>query len=127
MSLRQVVLVTVASLLLLGLVLELIRRHRLREKYALAWLAIALAAATSPWLFGFYARLARVAGIIDPSSLFFFLAIFGLLLLCLQFSLALTSAHTQRKILAQQAALLEERVRRLESRSGPPPEAGPPS
>ena len=114
MTPRQIVFVTAMAVGLLILVLELIRRQMLREKYALLWLSISIGFLTVPWLYDAYAWFAVQVGIVDPISLFFYLAILGVLLLSLQFSLALSTAFYQRKAVGQRVALLEERVRQLE-------------
>ena len=67
------------------------------------------------WLYRGYAFLGRIVGIVDSNSFFFFLSIMGLLLFCLQFSLAISTAYYQRKQLIQKMALLEARVRELEN------------
>lgn len=130
MTPRQIVFVTAVGLALLILVLELIRRQMLRERYSLLWFFICVALLSVPWLYDLYQAAARLAGIKDPNSIFYFMAIVGLVLLSLQFSLALSAAYYQRKQLIQQVALLEERVRRLEGalreREGAPKD-GPPS
>jgi hypothetical protein len=113
---RQMVFVTFVALALFVLVLELIRRHMLREKYSMVWFLTCIVFLTVPLLYDVYAWFASWVGILDPISLFFYLAIVGLVLLSLQFSLALSTAFYQRKALTQSMALLEQRLRRLEAR-----------
>jgi hypothetical protein len=127
MTPRQIVFVTAVALALTILVLELIRRHMLRERYSLLWFFICVALLTMPWLYDGYLWVAHRVGIKDPNSIFYFLAIMGLVLLSLQFSLALSTAYYQRKQLIQQVALLENRVRQLEGAAkacGEAPPAG---
>ena len=93
MSSRQWIFVTAVGLALLALVLELIRRRMLREKYSLAWVFLCVGFLTAPWLYWAYAFVARLVGVVDPVSLFFFLAIVALFLLCVQFSLAVSTAY----------------------------------
>ena len=97
------------------LVFDLIRRHMLREKYAMVWFAIPVFILSIPLLFREYTTLAGFFGIVDPISFFVAVAIVLLLLLCLQFSIALTTAWGQRKTMMQRIAFLEERVRCLET------------
>ena len=78
------------------------------------WVAIALMMLTVPLFYPFYGIVASFMGIANPVSLFFFLAIIGICLLCLQFSLALSSAFGHRKGVIQKVALLEERLALLE-------------
>ncbi len=117
MTPRQILVISILSLSLLVVILELIRRHFLREKYSLAWLFIGFTSVSIPWFYDYYQSLGRFLGIVNPTSFFFFFAIFGLLLLSLQFSLALTSAYMHRKALTQHLGILEARVRELEAQT----------
>lgn len=115
MSTPQIFFVSLLGIALFALVIELLRRQLLREKYMMAWMFTSVGLLSIPWAYDQYAALGRIVGIIDANSLFFFLSIMGLLLFCLQFSLAASTAYYQRKALIQQVALLEARVRELES------------
>ena len=122
MSRHQILLITVIGVLQLAFVFELIRRHMLRERYALLWICISVIFLTMPFLFEFYVAAGRFVGIMTPTSVFFLLAILGLMLLGVQTTLAASAAYTHRKILTQQLALLENRVRTLERAvKGAPP------
>jgi hypothetical protein len=111
----QLVAIVVAGFLLLVL-LELVRRRRLLERYALLWLASALALLTLAVWTGLLEKLARLVGIAyAPSALFVFAFSFVLVLL-LHFSVAVSRLADQNKILAQRLALLEERQRRSQDK-----------
>jgi len=118
MTTRQIVVISLVVAVFVLLVLELIRRHRMRERYSMLWFFIALAALSVPLLYGVYARGARLLGFREVNNLFFFLAVVSLFLMSLQFSIALSSAHARSKALAQQLGLLENRVREMEARLG---------
>jgi hypothetical protein len=124
MTPRQILMVSMVALFFIALVLELIRRHMMREKYSLLWFFIALAALSVPLLYTLYARIANFMGIIEVTNFFFFLAIIALFLMSLQFSLALSSAYARSKVLIQQIGLLENRVRELEQKLSRPGPAG---
>ena len=115
MTPRQIVLMLIVAIGLLILVVELIRRHQLREKYSLLWVMIAFGLLSIPFLYGYYARLALFLGISDPNSFFFYIAIMSLFLFSLQFSLVATSSFARQKTTTQKLALLEKRVRDLEN------------
>jgi hypothetical protein len=105
-----------AVLLLLLLVLELVRRRRLLERYALVWMAVtALLILLALWD-GLLTRVASVIGISYPPSALFLIAFGFVILLLLHFSVAVSRLTDQSKVLAQQLALLDERVRRQEER-----------
>ncbi len=118
MTTRQIIVLTVVAVFFILLVLELIRRHRLRERYSMLWFLIALAAMSVPLLYAVYARVARMLGFVEVNNLFFFLSIISLFLMSLQFCIALSSAYGRIKVLIQQLGLLENRVRELEGQLG---------
>jgi hypothetical protein len=97
------------TLALLLLVLELVRRRRLLERYALVWLGSALILlALGVWT-GLLSRIADAMGIATPSNALFAIAFGFVLLLLLHFSIAVSKLTDQTKVLAQRLALLEQR------------------
>jgi hypothetical protein len=105
----QIVAIIGAGALLLA-ILELVRRRRLLERYALLWLfsgVVLLALAV--WR-GALEQLALLVGIAYPPNALFFVAFAFVLLLLLHFSVAVSRLTDQSKLLAQRLALLEERV-----------------
>jgi hypothetical protein len=107
----QVFSILSASVLLLVL-LELVRRRRLLERYALLWLFSALVLlALSIWR-GLLQDVADLLGVAYPPNALFLIAFGFVLALLLHFSLAVSRLSDQSKVLAQRLALLEERVER---------------
>jgi hypothetical protein len=112
METRIQILAVVASGLLFLVVLELVRRRRLLERYALLWLLSAwVLLALAVWK-GLLSELAKVVGIIYPPNALFLIAFGFVLVLLLHFSLAVSRLTDQTKVLAQRIAILEERQRR---------------
>ena len=95
-------------------VLDLVRRRRLLERYALLWLGSALALAGLAAWAGLLDRLAGAIGVAAPANALFAAAFGFVLVLLLHFSIAVSRLTDQTKILAQRLALLEERQRSLE-------------
>jgi hypothetical protein len=98
------------SVALLLVVLELVRRRRLQERYSVLWLATGvtlIVLAAWPTLL---ARIASALGIASPPNALFVVALGFFLAVMLHFSLVISrlSEHTSR--LAQRLALLEERI-----------------
>jgi hypothetical protein len=99
---------------LLMLVLELVRRRRFLERYAILWLLAALVLlALSIWK-GLLSTLAKAIGIIYPPNALFLVAFGFVLILLLHFSLAVSRLADQSRVLAQRLALLERRQRETE-------------
>lgn len=110
----QLVAVIVAGVVLL-IVLELVRRRRLMERYALLWLLSAVVLlGLAAWRDALRV-ISQALGIVYPPNALFFVAFGFVLLLLLHFSSAVSRLADQTKVLAQRAALLEERLRRLEA------------
>jgi hypothetical protein len=109
----------VASAGLLVVVLELVRRRRFLERYALVWLAAAFVLLALAIWKGLLSDLAKAIGIAYPPNALFLVAFGFVLLLLLHFSLAVSRLSDQTKVLAQRLALLEKRQRDAEQRSAP--------
>jgi hypothetical protein len=116
-ELKIQLLAIVASAGLLVIVLELVRRRRFLERYAIVWLAAAFVLlALAVWK-GLLSDLARAIGIAYPPNALFLVAFGFVLLLLLHFSLAVSRLSDQTKVLAQRVALLEQRQRDTEERA----------
>lgn len=105
-----------SALIGLAVVIELLRRHRLRERHAIWWLVAGLLAlivgifpSTLQWA-------ASVIGIEVPVNLVFFVSIATLFLVCLQHSAELTKLEERTRRLAELASLQDLRIRQLEER-----------
>jgi hypothetical protein len=109
----QLVSIVGAAILLLA-VLEMVRRRRLMERYALLWLLSAgVLLALAIWSDAL-ARISHAIGVIYPPNALFFIAIGCIVLLLLHFSSVLSRLTDQSDMLAQRHALLEERLRSQE-------------
>lgn len=107
----------IVSLLLVGLVLELVRRRRFKERYALLWLAASgcvLLVGLAPSLVVWVAQALHVQFL----TVFFVLSFVFLLGLVLSFSVVISQLSEQNRDLAQEVGLLENRISRLERRDG---------
>lgn len=103
---------SVASVLLLLVVFELIRSRRLRERYALLWLATgAVLLVLSAWRGGLN-TIARWTGVSYPPALLFAVATLFILVVLLHYSTVISKLADQSVILAQRLALLEERLQK---------------
>jgi hypothetical protein len=113
----QVVTVAVTILLLVG-VIELVRRRRLLERYALLWLLSSIVLLGLAIWRGALDRLAQELGVAYPPNALFIVAFGFVLWLLLHFSVAVSRLSDQTKILAQRLSIFEERLRRAEESAG---------
>jgi hypothetical protein len=106
-----------SSLVIFGVVIELIRTGRLRERYALLWLGTAAVIL----FFGLWRdglnQLSEALGIAYPPNALFVLAMAFVLLLLLHYSTVISKLSDRTTTLTQRIAILEERIRELEGDS----------
>jgi hypothetical protein len=114
MDSRIQVLIAGGSLLLLITVLELVRRRRLLERYALLWLLASVVLLSLAIWRGALDRIAEGVGVANPPNALFIVGFGFVLWLLLHFSVAVSRLSDQTRILAQRLALLERRLREVE-------------
>ncbi|GAB4257118.1 MAG: hypothetical protein Kow0092_03720 [Deferrisomatales bacterium] len=106
----QILAVATATVIAL-FVIELIRRRRLLEQYAILWIfGSALLLLLSLWP-GLLDRIAPRLGIAYPPAVLFLAGILVLVLLAIHFSVIASRVTDQNRKLAQRLALLEDRSR----------------
>jgi hypothetical protein len=117
MELHLRIVAIIATVGLLFVVLDLVRRRRLLERYALVWLGVTtLLIVLSVWE-GLLTGVSSLIGIFYPPTALFVVAFGFVIFLLLHFSVAVSRLADQSKVLAQRVGLLEERLRRQEERS----------
>ena len=116
---KRIVFVSLIGAIGLSLVvLELVRRRRLQERYSMLWLATCLALIVIAAVPGLLDRISSAVGIIYPPNALFVAAFGFVLLVLLNFSIAVSRLSEQTSRLAQRLAMLEEQVRRSEEGRG---------
>ena len=102
----NLVLGILGSVVTLGLLFEMMRRQRLREKYAVFWALVAvmtLVVAAFPALLN---AAASLVGVAVPANLLFFVASMLLLVVSVQHSSELGRLEERTRTLAEEVALL---------------------
>ena len=116
--LRVTIAASIAAILLLAVIFELIRSRRLQERYALLWLLTGVVALVlAVWRDGL-GKLSSAVGVSYPPSMLFLATGFFVVVLLLHYSTVISRLSDQNRILAQRLALLEGRI---EEESEQPP------
>ena len=102
----------VGSVVILLSLFEMLRRHRLREKYALIWGIVALGALTVAAFPGLLAWASTAIGLQVPANLLFFVASLVIMVLTLQHSSELGRLEERTRTLAEDVALLQVELER---------------
>jgi hypothetical protein len=111
----------VGSGMILAVVFSLIRQRKLREEYALLWLAASLLLIILSLWRDLLETVARIAGVAYPPSVLFLAAIVLGFLLAMHFSVSLSRLANQNKRLTQELALLKLQIEPGQSPSSPAP------
>ena len=112
------VVAVVATLAIFLLILELVRRRRLVERYALLWMLAAVALLILAIWTGGLDVIADALGIQEPANAIFLLAFGVVFVLLLHFSVATSRLSEETKILAQEVARLDYELRHARGEAG---------
>ena len=110
---RAQIIAAIGTVLMLIFVIELVRRRRLVERYALLWMLAALVMVVLAVWNDALQLVADALGIISPPNALFLLGLAGVLAMLLNFSVAVSRLSEESKILAQIVARLDGEVRSL--------------
>jgi len=101
------------SLAVVLFLIYLMRKRRLREKYAILWLVLAALVIIVGAFPELVFLLTRAVGVEVPSNLVFAVAIVFLLLVCIQLSTEVTAVQEQTRTLTEEVALLRMDIEKL--------------
>ncbi len=103
------------GLLILGGVLELIRRSRLQERYAALWIVLALVFVTYGWWLTPMVAITNWLRIVDVVPVVLFFGVFLCALLILQLSVKISEFSIKIKNLVQEVSMLKHELERHKS------------
>lgn len=106
----------ILSVVILLLVFDMLRRKKIREKYAALWLLVGVAMlvlAAFPRLLEFVAAALNVQ---VPSNLLFAMSIVLALGVCLHLSWEISMVEDETRVLAEESAILRVKLENLESK-----------
>jgi len=112
MDMRIRILVVIAIIILMGTIVNLIRKKSLELRYALVWLLVGTGVLVLSIFPGLMEWLANVMGIFSVMNMLFFLGFCFSLAIIFTMTLAISRMSTRIKDLTQALALLERRERK---------------
>lgn len=114
MTLASYLLSVVSAIGVLALIVEMLRRRKIRERHAFWWLILGLlglVVSLVPWVLE---EAARLLGIEVPANLAFFISIATLFLVSLHTSAEITKLEDRVRTLAERDALNSQKIKHLE-------------
>jgi len=118
MPIRVKMVALLITIPLLLLIIELVRRRKLREEYSWLWLLTGSVIFVLMMWFGLLRWITHAIGAVKPSSTIFFFAFLFLFFISLHFSIVISRLTDRNKELAQRYGLLEMEVKELRERQG---------
>lgn len=115
MDIVQIIAIIV-SVSIFTVVIELIRRNHLKERYSIIWLAASIVLITFSASRNLLDRISKMIGIYYPPSFLFLLAIAFLLILLLHFSTVISMLSEKNNRIAQELGILKTRLNILENK-----------
>ncbi len=114
---RLTIVTVVVAVLAFVLVFELLRRRRLRQKYAFLWVLVAGATVLLSIFPGALARASALLGIAVPSNLLFLVSLLILFGVSLQLSIEVGVLEEQSRRLAEEVGAMRLRLEEVEWRT----------
>jgi hypothetical protein len=106
MTPRQQIISILLAILVFIIILEMVRRRKLKEEYTWLWLLTGVAVVIIAVWYDLLLKITHFIGAVAPTSTVFIFALIFLLLVCLQFSVSISKLNDQVKNLAQEVTLL---------------------
>jgi len=116
MPIRNRIVALVVSIGMLFLIIELVRRRKLREEYSWLWLLTASTILLLTVWFDLLKWITSLVGAMVPASTIFLLAFLFLIFISLHFSVVISKLTNRNIELAQRYALLELEISEMKRR-----------
>lgn len=113
MPIRNQIIALIVSMGMLILIIELVRRRKLREEYSWLWLLTGAVILILTVWFDLLKWMTHMVGAVTPSSTIFLFAFLFLILISLHFSVVISKLTDRNKELAQRYALLELELKEM--------------
>jgi hypothetical protein len=110
LTVHQTIFALLTSLVAFGLVLELVRRRRLREEYAWLWLLTSGSMILLVVWFRLLVVITHLVGAVTPLNTLLLFAVLFLFAIAVHYSIIVSRLTTQVKNLAQELALVSARL-----------------
>ena len=116
MIIKSKIVTILVAFLIMGIILHLVRRRKLKEQYALLWIAMAWVGIISAAWRSLLFACSHWVGIAEPANFFFLVTLLFLIGILVHFSVAISVATERTRILGQELALVRWEKQQLEDR-----------
>lgn len=113
MLVRQKIAMMIVCLIIFILILDLVRRRKLKEEYSWLWLLTSVTLFFLIFRYGWLEFLTQMMGAVLPTTTLFIGALIFLMLLSIQFSIRISKLTDQVKNVIQENALLKQKIEEM--------------
>ncbi len=110
MTTHQLISSTLIAFVMVFIIFYLVRKRRLREDYALIWIAYAILMTAVIYFYPLLVLMTKAIGAVTPTTTLFIFGFIFLLLLNLKITISLSKLERHVKKLTQKITLLEARL-----------------
>jgi hypothetical protein len=110
MFFQQKIFAILASIAIMALVIEMVRRRKLREEYSWLWMVTGALIILLVIFYDLLVFITHLIGAIAPTTTLFIFGLLFLMLISLYYSMQITKLSLQVKEMAQQLTLLKDEV-----------------
>ena len=103
----------IVAVLFLALIVDMVRRRRLKIEYSWLWIATGASTVVLIWRYDWLVWLTNIIGAVSSTSTLFLLALFFLAVVNLHYSVRISEMSTRIKDLAQETALLQHDLAKI--------------
>ena len=108
--------IIILSFVVLAVVINFIRKKKLRVDYAILWVITGLVLIILPLINNYLDRFAYSIGVYYPPALIYVFAILFIIMILLDFSIRISKLSEQNKNLIQDLGILREKVKEMEKK-----------
>ena len=113
MPLQQQIFALIVSAMVFVIVIDMVRKRRLREEYSVLWLLTSVLMFVLVFRYEWLVALTDLIGAGLPTTTLFLFSIIFLMLLSVQFCIMISKLTNQMKNLSQENALMRHEIERL--------------
>lgn len=114
MPIRQQIIALIISLSIVFVIIELVRRRKLREEYSVLWIMTGITLSVLALRYDLLVYITHFIGAVLPTSTLFFLGLIFLVLINLHASVKISKLKMEVKILTQHIAIFEKELKEAE-------------
>ena len=113
MPIQQKIFAISTSIALFIVIIDLVRRRRLREEFSWLWLLTGVVVIILASWYGLLKLITGIIGAVLPTTTLFLFSVIFLIIINLYYATKISSLHDRVKDLAQHIAILQSEVQRL--------------